>query len=65
MRDYTDDEPTTGKVDSRLVLFAKLAHAFDHLPPMDQLAFVEIADHFVDAAPDVRRLIFDLVQRIK
>jgi hypothetical protein len=62
---FPEDEPDTGKIDARIVLFAKLAHAFDHLPPSDQMRFVELADRIVDMAPACRVLVFEIVQRLK
>lgn len=65
MAKFPDEEPDTGKVDARLVLFAKLAHAFDHLSPSDQMRFVELTDRLVDMAPACRVLVFELVQRLR
>lgn len=61
---FPDTEADTGKIDQRMVMFAKLAHSFDHFPPDDAMRFVELADSMLGMAPETRRMVFDLVSRL-
>lgn len=61
---FPDTEADTGKIDQRIVLFAKLAQTFDHFPASDALSFLELADALVDMAPSDRKLVFDFVSRL-
>lgn len=62
--DFSDDEPDTGKVDQRLVLFAKLAQLFDHFSPADATAFVEHTQALLYMAPVDRQMILRLAERL-
>lgn len=59
-----DTEADTGKIDQRMVMFAKLAHTFDHFPPDDATRFVELAETMLELAPETRKSIFDLVSSL-
>lgn len=59
-----DTEADTGKIDQRMVMFAKLAHTFDHFPPGDATRFVELAESMIAMSPDDRKLVFDFVSRL-
>lgn len=47
-----------------MVMFAKLAHTFDHFPPDDATRFVELAETMLELAPETRKSIFDLVSSL-
>ncbi len=59
-----DTEADTGKIDQRMVMFAKLAHTFDHFPPDDATAFIELAETMVDLSSADRKLVFAFVSRL-
>jgi hypothetical protein len=59
-----DTEADTGRIDQRMVMFAKLAHTFDHFTPSDATRFIELAEAMVDMSPTDRATIYDLVSRL-
>ncbi len=61
---FSEDEPDTGKIDQRIVLYAKLAQLFDHFSPSDATAFVEHAQAVLDMCPTDRAMIFRLSERL-
>ncbi len=61
---FPDTEADTGKIDQRMVMFAKLAHTFDHFPPGDATSFIELAEAMVDMNPADRKLVFEFVSRL-
>jgi hypothetical protein len=62
---FPDTEADTGKIEHKFVLYAKLAHTFDHFSSADQVTFVELAEAMVDMAPKDRETIFELVSRLR
>lgn len=61
---FTDTEADTGKIDPRLVMFAKLAQIVDHFSPTDCVAFVELAESLVDMSAHDRALVFLFASRL-
>jgi hypothetical protein len=62
---FLDTEADTGKIERKVVLYAKLAHTFDHFSSADQVAFVELAEALIDMVPKDRETIFELVSRLR
>jgi hypothetical protein len=61
---FQDTEADTGKVEQRVVLYARLAQKFDHFTPTDRLAFVELAEQLVDMSAEDRRTVFAVASRL-